>query len=181
MNLQFVQKTYVFSFAGQKKQINVHSVCEIIPVTKSRQLEKAVVDSIDTSTCCQGVENATPTVSTDSSTDSCLTENRAKYPIPCISSSVVEKEPTSSSDLKTCASETNTVRSTKCIEATSMIESAFDQEMHSSLHHYILCTKNNCIKLKQIGAGKGDKHYKFKHSFLMNRELSFCERTGIWW
>ncbi|CAC5358910.1 unnamed protein product [Mytilus coruscus] len=61
-----------------------------------------------------------------------------------------------------------------------MIEKASFKEEH--LHQYNICKKSGCTKLtvNEINRQSSFKD-KFQHTRIHNKELSFCEQTGIWW
>ncbi|CAC5375631.1 unnamed protein product [Mytilus coruscus] len=61
-----------------------------------------------------------------------------------------------------------------------MIEKASFKEEH--LHQYNICKKSGCTKLtvNEINRQSSFKD-KFPHTRIHNKELSFCEQTGIWW
>jgi len=56
------------------------------------------------------------------------------------------------------------------------------KEEEGVLHHQSICTSKSCCKLsaQEQTAHKKLKD-KFKHEWLVDKDISFCSDTGIWW
>jgi len=65
-------------------------------------------------------------------------------------------------------------------KSTDLLNSLFKEE--GILHHQLISTSKSCCKLsaKEQTAHKKLKD-KFKHEWLVDKDISFCSDTGIWW
>ena len=62
------------------------------------------------------------------------------------------------------------------------MQSVIDLFPDKHIHHYDVCNFNMCANIsKSETENQAKKSYKFQHSWIQKKSLSFCEKTSVWW
>lgn len=67
-------------------------------------------------------------------------------------------------------------------EATGQLVKLFPDEDQSAIHHHSVCIQKSCCRVsKGELLTQSSLKNKFKHEWLLDKEIAYSAETGIWW